>query len=95
MPGVPGVPAASGAAFSASIRGSSTSAKPPSAPSRMAGTCCGFMQDFRSACAHARAVLDAMGRDAMDAGDEAVNLASDEDMTGAAEAEAMATEKAF
>eukprot|EP00955_Chlamydomonas_euryale_P114175 366259-Chlamydomonas_euryale.AAC.8 len=42
-----------------------------------------------------KAVLDAMGRDAMDAGDEAVDLASDDSMAGAAEAEAMAAEKAF
>eukprot|EP00955_Chlamydomonas_euryale_P114127 366256-Chlamydomonas_euryale.AAC.15 len=42
-----------------------------------------------------KAVLDAMDRDAMDAGDEAVDLASDKDMAGAAEAEAMAVEKDF
>eukprot|EP00955_Chlamydomonas_euryale_P047594 353725-Chlamydomonas_euryale.AAC.7 len=72
------------------------------APSRMASTCWGFMQleECMRSChninaADWKAALDAMGRDAMYAGDEAVDLASDEDMAGAAEAEAMATEKAL
>eukprot|EP00955_Chlamydomonas_euryale_P037854 350905-Chlamydomonas_euryale.AAC.5 len=63
------------------------------APSRMAGV---LPSCNNISAADWQAVLNPMDRDAMDAGEEAVDLASDdEDVAGADEAEAMAADKAF